>query len=86
MKDRLGSWLLLTSTDLVAANATAARVMNHVVAYVDRILTMAHEQGLGVIGEESIEIVRERLDDYDANAALFETVFTHALYALAPLE
>ena len=63
MKERLGSWLLLASTDLVAADATAARVVNHDVAYVDGILTMAHKQGLGVIYEESIEIVGERLDD-----------------------
>ncbi len=63
MKDRLGSWLLLASTDLVAADATAARVINHDVAYVDRILTMAHEQGLGAIHEESIRIVGEGLDN-----------------------
>ena len=63
MRDRLGSWLILASTDPAAADATAARVINHGVAYVDRILTMAHEQGLGVIREESIKIVGERLDD-----------------------
>jgi uncharacterized protein (DUF362 family) len=63
MKDRLGSWLLLASTDPVAADATAARVVNHDVAYVDGILTMAHELGLGVISEESIEIVGEKLND-----------------------
>jgi uncharacterized protein (DUF362 family) len=63
MKDRLGSWLLLASTDLVAADATAARVMNHDAVYVDRILTLAHEQGLGEMREEAIEIVGERLDD-----------------------
>jgi len=63
VKDRLGSWLLLASTDPVAADATAARVMNHDAAYVDRILTTAHEQGLGEMREEEIEIVGERLDE-----------------------
>jgi len=62
VKDRLGSWLLLASTDLAAADATAARVMNHDEEYVNRILTMAHKQGLGVINERSIDIVGDRLD------------------------
>ena len=62
MKDRLGSWLLLASTDLVAADATAARVMSHDVAAVKQVV-MGHEMGLGEIREESIEIVGERLDD-----------------------
>jgi hypothetical protein len=73
MKDRFGSWLLLASTDPVAADATAARVVNHDVAYVDGILTMAHKQGLGVIGEESIEIVGEKLDDLRAEWSPAET-------------
>ncbi|MGB6837576.1 MAG: DUF362 domain-containing protein [Dehalococcoidia bacterium] len=63
MKDRLGSWLLLASTDLVAADATAARIVNHDVAYVDRILAMGYEQGLGEVREDSIEIIGERLDN-----------------------
>jgi len=63
VKDRLGSWLLLASTDPVAADATAARVMNHDDTYVRRILTMAHKQGLGVINEKSIEIMGDRLDN-----------------------
>ena len=62
MKDRLGSWLLLASTDLVAADATAARIMSHDVAAVEQ-LGMAYEMGLGEIREESIEIMGERLDD-----------------------
>jgi len=62
MRDRLGSWLLLASTDLVAADATAARVMNHDVAVMKQ-LGMAYEMGLGEMREESIEIVGERLDD-----------------------
>jgi uncharacterized protein (DUF362 family) len=63
MKDRLGSWLLLASTDLVAADATAARIINHDVAYVDRILAMGYEMGLGEVREDSIEIIGERLDN-----------------------
>jgi len=63
MKDRLGSWLLLASTDLVAADATAARIVNHDVAYVDRILAMGYEMGLGEVREDSIEIIGERLDN-----------------------
>jgi uncharacterized protein (DUF362 family) len=62
MKDRLGSWLLLASTDLVAADATAARIMSHDVAEVKQ-LGMAYEMGLGEMREESIEILGERLDD-----------------------
>jgi len=62
MRDRLGSWLLLASTDLVAADATAARVVSHEVADVKQ-LGMAYSMGLGEISEESIEIVGERLDD-----------------------
>ena len=62
MKERVGSWILLASTDLVAADATAARIMGHDVAEVKQ-LGMAYEMGLGEMREESIEIVGERLDD-----------------------
>ncbi len=62
VKDRLGSWLVLASTDLVAADATAARIMSHDVADV-RQLVMAHEMGLGEMREESIEIVGDSLDN-----------------------
>jgi uncharacterized protein (DUF362 family) len=62
MRDRLGSWLLLASTDLVAADATAARIMSH---DVDRMvqLQMGYEMGLGEMREERIELLGERLDD-----------------------
>lgn len=62
MKERLGSWLLLASSDLVAADATAARVMNHEPSDVKQIV-MGYEMGLGEMRKESIEIVGERLDD-----------------------
>ena len=62
MKDRLGSWLLLASTDLMAADATAARIMSHDVAKV-RQLGMGYELGLGEIHADRIEMVGEGLDD-----------------------
>jgi uncharacterized protein (DUF362 family) len=62
LKDRLGSWLVLASTDLVAADATAARVMSHDVADVKQ-LGMAFERGLGEVREDSIEIIGEKLDN-----------------------
>jgi uncharacterized protein (DUF362 family) len=62
MRNRLGSWLLLASTDLAAVDATAARVMSHDVATIKQ-LGMANAMGLGEIDEGSIEIVGERLDD-----------------------
>ena len=63
MMTRLGSWLLLASTDSVAADATAARVMDHEATYVGRILTMAQEAGLGAICPQSIEILGAELED-----------------------
>jgi uncharacterized protein (DUF362 family) len=62
MKERLGSWLLLASTDLVAADATATRVMSQDVADVRQVV-MGYEMGLGEMREDSIEIVGERLDN-----------------------
>jgi uncharacterized protein (DUF362 family) len=62
MKDRLGSWLLLASTDLVAADATAARVMNHNPADIKQ-LVMASERGLGEMQDDAIESVGEKAED-----------------------
>jgi uncharacterized protein (DUF362 family) len=62
MRDRLGSWLLLASTDLVAADATAARIMSHDPAKVTQ-LRMGHEMGLGEIREDRIELVGANLAD-----------------------
>jgi uncharacterized protein (DUF362 family) len=62
VRDRLGSWLVLASTDLVAADATAARIMSHEAAAVTQ-LGMGYEMGLGEMREGYIEIVGERLDD-----------------------
>ena len=62
MRDRLGSWLLLASTDLVAADATACRIMSHDPARVVQ-LGMGYEMGLGEMREDRIELLGERLDD-----------------------
>jgi uncharacterized protein (DUF362 family) len=62
MKDRLGSWLILASTDSVAVDATAARVMSHNVKDIKH-LQMAHSMGLGQIAESSVNIVGENLDN-----------------------
>jgi uncharacterized protein (DUF362 family) len=63
MRARLGSWLLLASTDPVAADATAARIMSHEATYVGRILPMAQQAGLGALCESSIELVGAELGD-----------------------
>ncbi len=60
---RLGSWLVLASTDPVAADATAARIMGQESPYVGDILRLAHQDGMGAICTESIELVGARLDE-----------------------
>ena len=62
MKDRIGSWALLASTDLMAADATSARIMNQEVERVKQ-LTMGFEMGLGEIRKDSIEILGENLEN-----------------------
>ncbi|NIS66497.1 MAG: DUF362 domain-containing protein [Gemmatimonadales bacterium] len=62
MRQRLGSWLLLAGTDLVAADATVARIMGHDV-FDQRQLTMGYDMGLGEIRKDRIELVGERLED-----------------------
>lgn len=63
MKDRLGAWLLLASTDLVAADATAARVMGHEKAFVEPALVLAQQANLGAVCEPSIELLGARLSE-----------------------
>ena len=63
MRTRLGSWLVLASTDPVAADATAARVMGLEAPFAPEILTMARDAGLGIMCEPSIELLGARLDD-----------------------
>jgi uncharacterized protein (DUF362 family) len=62
MRDRLGSWLMLASTDLVAADATAARIMSHNPMAMTQ-LVMGYEMGLGEIREDRIELIGDRIDD-----------------------
>ncbi|NIN70707.1 MAG: DUF362 domain-containing protein [Gemmatimonadetes bacterium] len=62
MRDRLGSWLLLASTDVVAADAMAAQVMNHNPHSITQ-LYMASSLGLGEYRPDYIELVGADLDD-----------------------
>jgi uncharacterized protein (DUF362 family) len=66
MKEELGSWLVLASTDIMAADATAARIMSHNVAD-QKQLKLGHEMGLGQTDEESIELIGEKLDNIKVN-------------------
>jgi uncharacterized protein (DUF362 family) len=54
--------MLLAGTDLVALDATAARITGHDPTEIKQ-LAMAHKQGLGEIREEAIEIVGDKLDN-----------------------
>lgn len=62
LRDRLGDWLVLASTDLVAADATAARIIGHDPAHVRYLLT-ASQQGLGQIAADRITLVGATLDE-----------------------
>ena len=62
MKDRLGSWAIIASTDIMAADATAARIMNHNTENIKQ-LTMGFDMDLGEIREQYIEILGEKLDN-----------------------
>jgi uncharacterized protein (DUF362 family) len=62
LRDRQGAWFLLASTDLVAADATAARIMSHDPSRITQ-LVMGYERGMGEIRAERIELIGERLDD-----------------------
>ena len=61
VRSRLGSWLVLASTDLVAADATAARIMSHDVASQEQLI-LAYQMGLGEPREEAIELLGESLE------------------------
>ena len=66
MKDRLGTWAVLASKDIMAADATAARIMNHDVNSIKQ-LSMGFHMGLGEVREASIEILGEKLDNLRVN-------------------
>lgn len=61
VRSRLGSWLVLASTDLVAADATAARVMSHDVASQEQLI-LAYEMGIGEPRDDAIELLGESLE------------------------
>ncbi|MFH1748557.1 MAG: DUF362 domain-containing protein [Planctomycetota bacterium] len=62
MRERLGDWVLLAGRDLVAVDATAARMVDH--EYTDLpYLLQAYNQGLGQAREELIELRGGTLDD-----------------------
>jgi uncharacterized protein (DUF362 family) len=62
VRSRLGSYLILASTDLVAADTIAAWIMSHDPADVVQ-LGMAHTMGLGETRMERIEVVGPPLRD-----------------------
>lgn len=62
MKERLGSWAIIASTDIMAADATAARIMSHDTNKVKH-LAVGFEMGLGEIRESSIELLGEKLNN-----------------------
>jgi uncharacterized protein (DUF362 family) len=61
MRNRLGSWLVLASTDIMAADATAARIMSHSVSQVTQ-LGMGFDMGLGEIRQDRIQMIGESLE------------------------
>ena len=61
MRELLGDFVMLASTDLVAADATATRIISHDPEKVKH-LHMAYNQGLGQIQEDKIEVVGESIE------------------------
>lgn len=62
LRERLGDWLVLASRDLVAADATAAAIIDQ--AYTDLpYLHRAYEQGLGQARDELINLTGATLDE-----------------------
>jgi len=61
MHELLGDFVMVASTDLVAADATATRIISHEPEKVKH-LHMAHNQGLGQIKEDMIEVVGETIE------------------------
>ncbi len=62
MRDRLGDWLVLASNDLVAADATAARIMSHSAEDIRHIVD-AYNRGMGQMKEDRIELVGATLEE-----------------------
>ena len=55
-------WAVIASTDIMAADASAARIMSHDTKKIKQ-LTMGFEMGLGATREQSIEVLGEKLDN-----------------------
>lgn len=62
MRDRLGTWMLLASTDPVALDATSTRVISLNPEDVTHV-RLAYEQGLGQMLEEKITLSGATLDE-----------------------
>ncbi len=62
LKDRLGAWAIIASKDIMAADASAARIMNHNTKSIKQ-LEMGFDMGLGEIREEANEVIGEKLAD-----------------------
>lgn len=59
---RLGAWMVLAGTDLVAADATGARLMGQDEAKIEDALGSARAEGLGALCTEEIELVGGTLE------------------------
>ena len=57
VRARLGSYLILASTDPVAADSTAARVMSQDEWKIQEVMAAASDAGLGNMREDRIELV-----------------------------
>ncbi len=62
MKKRIGSWAIIASRDIMAADATAARIMSHDTNKVTH-LSMGYDMGMGEIRQEAIELLGENIDN-----------------------
>ena len=62
VKNRLGAWLVLASTDPVAADATAARLMGEQ-RYINHVLHVAESEGMGIARDSAIDIAGGTLAD-----------------------
>ncbi len=62
LRDRIGNWLILASNDLVAADATATRIIGHKPNAVKH-LASAFDRGLGQAREDLIELEGADLND-----------------------
>jgi uncharacterized protein (DUF362 family) len=59
---RLGDWMVLASTDLTAADSTAARIMSQDEARIQEIFGMARADGLGAMRVDEIALVGGTLE------------------------